>query len=369
MSKRSQALTHFSPNRLPLKGSIAAIPSGGRGGSLTLPHAVLQPPGKRLSVVFEAPASASEYAHLRVELVYTIFDGAPLITKALNIDMIRPPMNTTAIPRRPTEMGPGPAVQGWSPDSAAAALTFGPQGVTLTTASSSGGSVGASFTGPSNGSVGIVLAAPVHPGASETQTSLGLGTSSAPPGSRDMLDFWASCDSGGLYAFKKGESGRPAQFGDCKVGDAIALGIDGTRGVALFRNSVAVAWLPGPIPPDLHPHVLLLPGGYTATALSPVFGPPPPPPPPPPSPPEAPDVLVSSVTVELVGAAPRYGKYLTHGSHAPGSDGYGSASAASPGPLLDAKSDQVGCSPALGGAEHLQAGCALAEPESTSVVR
>ncbi len=47
------------------------------------------------------------------------------------------------------------------------------------------------------------------------------------------------------------------------------------------------------------------------------------------------------MTVELVGAMPRFGAYLGHGSFQPGNDAEGADSGNSPAPLLHAKTDQV----------------------------
>ena len=108
----------------------------------------------------------------------------------------------------------------------------------------------------------------------------------------------------------------PTKIADCKVGDSIAMSVDtATKRIAVFKNGVAVGWLPGPIPPVLYPHASMLPAGYVLKQLTPVAGPTPPTPPPPPPPPPAADVLVGSVTVELFGAMPRFGAYVHHKLH------------------------------------------------------
>ena len=55
--------------------------------------------------------------------------------------------------------------------------------------------------------------------------------------------------------------------------------------------------------------------------------------------PPALDAVVNLATVELFGAMPRFGSYLSHGSRGPGV-GYG-PSGANPNPLLQARTDQA----------------------------
>ena len=94
------------------------------------------------------------------------------------------------------------------------------------------------------------------------------------------------------------------------------------------------------MPKLLYPMAFTLAGGYAA-ALGPVTGPPPPTPPPTPPPPPSTNVVVSAATVELFGAMPRFGSWLTHGSSPPGSDWGGASSGNAPNPLLHAKTDQA----------------------------
>ena len=124
----------------------------------------------------------------------------------------------------------------------------------------------------------------------------------------------------------------------------MSLSVDkATNRVAVFKNSVAEGWLPGPIPATLHPHLEVLAGGYVLQSLSPVSGPTPPPTPPPPPPPPVADVMVTKVTVEIFGANARFGGYTTHGSAVPGSGSFGGGAAnnGSPMMLLDASTDQA----------------------------
>lgn len=192
-------------------------------------------------------------------------------------------------------------------------------------------------------SVGAVLGKAAFPGASEPQSSIGLSQEVAQD-ARENWDYYASCDSGGLYVSRKGQHSKPSQICTCAVGDTVALSVDSATGrVAVFKNSVAEGWLSGPIPTTMYPHAEVLAGGYTLATLSPVSGPTPPPTPPPPPPPPVADVLVAKVTVELFGANARFGEYLTHGSSAPGvgSFGGGAANSGSPMLLLDAVTDQA----------------------------
>lgn len=53
-------------------------------------------------------------------------------------------------------------------------------------------------------SVGAVLGKAAFPGASEPQSSIGLSQEVAQD-ARENWDYYASCDSGGLYVSRKGQ--------------------------------------------------------------------------------------------------------------------------------------------------------------------
>lgn len=262
-------------------------------------------------------------------------DDANLPIKAVRITMPAPVAVATQ---------PGGAGRGWA-GSPPSAISSNPDGsVTLSPISSSSAtSTTAVYKAAAAVSVGAMLGKPAFPGASESQSSIGLSQDEA-QGGRESWDYYASCDSSGLYVHKKTSPTKPEQICPCSVGDTIALSVDSaTNRVAVFRNSIAEGWMDGPVPTTLYPHGEILAGGYVLKSLTPVSGPTPPPTPPPPPPPPVVDVMVNKVTVELFGANARFGGYTTHGSATPGagSFGGGAANSGSQMLLLDAVTDQA----------------------------
>jgi hypothetical protein len=66
------------------------------------------------------------------------------------------------------------------------------------------------------------------------------------------MDYYMSCDSGGLYVHKTSEPGPPHQITACTVGDRLAMAADtATKRIAVYKNGIAEGWLPGPIPATL----------------------------------------------------------------------------------------------------------------------
>eukprot|EP00041_Stephanoeca_diplocostata_P022131 m.524555 g.524555 ORF g.524555 m.524555 type:complete len:930 (+) comp21989_c0_seq4:241-3030(+) len=278
------------------------------------------PKGKRLSVVFAPPAQYPQFHDVQVTLHYEIYDGIPLIAKSMDITMAS--SNKTA-PKRATA-----TVQGWvgsAPDVVGVTTDVGvvmhARGVMQ--------SDGAVFNHTASLSVEGVFSTPSGVGGQEIQSSITLIDNAMLLLNREQAVIYASCDEGSLYYAVRGVS-KPVDLGPCTGLIRIEVAPNGTSAQITSSGRVLVK-LAGPFPTTLYPQLFILQSGYSITHIAPFTGPLPVPR----------TVRVDSATVELFGAMPRFGEYLTHGSHAPGNGNVGAAAGRAPNPLLDARTDQA----------------------------
>ena len=122
-----------------------------------------------------------------IELIYEIYDGLPLLTKALQITMTSPPAPSAQLPAllhsgtptghslaahtKTTRRAAPSAVRGWTPSVAGEVTTASDGSVSLAPTSKDPTSATNAVFNASAVSVGAVIGVPEFPGGGETQSS------------------------------------------------------------------------------------------------------------------------------------------------------------------------------------------------------